>query len=524
MATINSDFTMKWSLLAQGTPNIEFWYPADVPSTYVRLHHGVRNNVHNRRIIKTVKAGISAGGVYNFRNVGFNDEVIRLDIVLTTQEEADEFTTFFKGIIKGTSNVFYYRNNFTGEESIVRSMNDNLSVGEGEGHPYSFSLLLRNEAPYSGSSFTIKYDILEAAAPVFVVGGNFGNFSMVIVFPFGGTPHTVGNNSNGQLGLGDYSNRPNYLRVVSAGFGWVTGAGGESHTYIINTSGDLYSTGSNGLGQLGLGDTTTRNTFTKVGSSTWSKVACGVDFTGAIKADGTLWAWGKNSAGQLGQGSFDASVHSSPLQIGLATNWVDVKCGSDFLIAKKSSGELWGCGADTNGQLGQGSTQARRTSLVKIGVDVDWDSFDAGWAHTIAIKNNGDLYTWGANSRGELGDSTTIDKYVPIKIGSDTWKSVSAGGKGPGSSYGIKVSGTLWSWGVNDNYELGNGSADSSPHSSPILINSNTDWGQVAAGGNHGLAVKIGGSSYSWGLNASGECGVGGFSPVTVPTLFIVTF
>lgn len=518
MATISKDLSVKYSTLAFGTPNIEFFYPADVPVNYVRIYHGINNNVPNRRIRKTIKMGESAGGVYSFRDVGYEDELIKLDIVLATKIEAQRFTNFFKNIVKGSANVFYYRNNFTGQESIVRLMENILPMGEGEGHPYSFSLLMRKEAPYSGRSLTVVYSVLPAVfVPAIFIGGHSGYFSMALLPTSSMTLHAVGDNF-GQLGLGHY-NEIHSFQQVGAETDWVIGAGGESHAHMINDGGELFSAGTNGFGCLGLGtgDSTPENTFIKLGSDTWSKVTAGYRVSAGIKTDGTLWAWGRNTGGQLGQGSYDSSSHNVPLQVGSATDWADVRFGQDVMIAKNSVGELWGCGYNNKGQMGQGSTYLRQTTLIQIGSDTDWDFFDIGWQHVVAVKTNGDLYAWGANSRGELGDGTTTERHTPVKIGSDTWKAIAAGTGGPGRTYGIKVAGTLWSWGMNNNYELGIGSQDSNPHSNPILIGATTDWQSVFAGASHGLAAKIDNELWSWGRNSYGECGVGDVNPVPVP-------
>lgn len=97
---------------------------------------------------------------------------------------------------------------------------------------------------------------------------------------------------------------------------------------------DQYSWGRNTVGQLGLGDTTSRSSPTQVGSlTTWSKVfsfsynaSCF-----AIKTDGTLWSWGYNAEGQLGDGS--ATGKSSPVQVGVLTNWLTTAAGGYQTLA-----------------------------------------------------------------------------------------------------------------------------------------------------------------------------------------------
>ena len=89
------------------------------------------------------------------------------------------------------------------------------------------------------------------------------------------------------------------------------------------------------------------------------------------------------------------------------------------------AGDLYGWGANHSGQLGDGTTLDSYTP-VKIGNSNDWKEIAAGWYHTISIKTDGSLWAWGLNDYGQLGDGTKTDKTVPIKIGnSNDWRQIS---------------------------------------------------------------------------------------------------
>ena len=97
-------------------------------------------------------------------------------------------------------------------------------------------------------------------------------------------------------------------------------------------SGGLYVFGDNSYGQLGLGDRTNRSSPVQVGSLTnWKSVDSGSNHTVAIKTDGTLWSWGNNTYEQLGLG--DQTHRSSPVQVGSLTNWKSVFVGSNHALA-----------------------------------------------------------------------------------------------------------------------------------------------------------------------------------------------
>jgi hypothetical protein len=521
VALVNKDMTMIWSIAPQeGDVRIQFSHPADHPSNIIRVYHGVNNNVPNRIIGKTILRGRSAGGFLNVRNVGFEEEHIRLEVVLSTYQEARDFTDFFKNTVRGSSEVFLYENLFTGQSAIVRLAENGLSIGQNVGHPHSFNLLMRIETPYSGSSLTMPYDIIEAppvTAPLLSVNGQGDLYNIILPSTASRIIKGSGQNSSGQLGLGDKVNRDVFTQAGSA-TDWAQISCGDGHSMVLNESGEIWSCGENGDGQLGQGDKTDRETHEKMGADTWLMVAAGHSHSAGIKSDGTMWAWGKNNNGQLGQG-FTGSDITSPVQVGSATNWVYVACSGFWTVAKNSLGELWGWGNDNSGQLGQGSQTTSRTLPVQIGADNDWDFFGLGWEHTLAVKNNGLLYVCGNNSAGQLGLGDVTLRTTLTQQSFDTWKAVV--GSPSDASYAIKTAGTLWSWGRNfsTRYALGTGSPLSDPNPDPILIHSDPYFISVASGSYHGLATTSNGDLYGWGWNVFGALGFGHENAVTTPTL-----
>ena len=116
----------------------------------------------------------------------------------------------------------------------------------------------------------------------------------------------------------------------------VVGSGGASSiaggTAATKTDGTLWTWGLNGNGQLGLGDVVNRSSPVQVGLLTnWRSVSSGSNQTAATKTDGTLWTWGYNFAGQLGIGSIVSQ--SSPTQVVSLTNWKQASAGAQALVA-----------------------------------------------------------------------------------------------------------------------------------------------------------------------------------------------
>ena len=108
---------------------------------------------------------------------------------------------------------------------------------------------------------------------------------------------------------------------------------------------------------------------------------------------------------------------------------MSVSAGYDHTVALKSDGTLWTWGSNYYGQLGDGTTTDMH-SPERIGTDINWASVSAGSYYTVALKSDGTLWAWGSNYYGQLGDGTATDKHSPERIGTDNnWVSVSARGR-----------------------------------------------------------------------------------------------
>ncbi len=328
-----------------------------------------------------------------------------------------------------------------------------------------------------------------------------------------------GYNQYSQLGNGNTTNQKSPFLVpnTTPGTTWVSIAAGQSHSIAVKSDGTLWAWGSNSNGQLGLGNTSQKTTpflvpSTPGNNSPWQKVFAGAQSSFGIKADGTLWAWGSNSSAQLGDGT--KINKTSPVQIGGAgIKWASVSSGLYHTFAIDVLGHLWGWGYNWNGQLSaanMGNTYVTPFSFVGT-----YKAVSAGYHHSLAISFNGNLYACGGNLSGEIGDGT----YGPFAIaahwknilpGINNWVSVFA----TDASYAIKSDGTLWAWGDNSWGQLGDGTKTNKYV--PNQIGMATNWASISAGQQFGAALQSDKLNYcGTGDNTYGQFGDGTFTSKT---------
>ena len=306
-----------------------------------------------------------------------------------------------------------------------------------------------------------------------------------------------GLNTYGNLGTNDPTGpgtgRSSPIQIGSL-TNWKQVSAGYYGAAAIKTDGTLWTWGGNNYTQLGIGTTGAhRSSPVQVGSLTnWKQVMAGNYFDVAIQTDGTLWSWGDNRfTGQLGLG--DLAQRSSPVQVGLLTNWkqIGVIGAGATVFAIKTDGTLWAWGDNYDGALGLGDT-AHRSSPVQVGSLTTWKQVNG----SMAIKTDGTLWTWGYNTYGQLGLGDTVSRSSPVQVGSLTnWKQCCGSGT---SAVAIKTDGTLWTWGYNLYGQLGLG--DVVHRSSPVQVGSLTNWKQAFTTGQNILAIKTDGTIWAWGL------------------------
>ena len=263
---------------------------------------------------------------------------------------------------------------------------------------------------------------------------------------------------------------------------WQSVASSPTHSLAIKNDGTLWAWGDNSSGQLGDNTTIAKTSPVQIGAlNTWQSISAGRNFTLALKTDGTLWAWGYNGQGQLGDGT--TTSRYIPTKIGALNTWQSVYCGAYSAFGIKKDSSLWAWGYNNSGQLGD-STSTAKSSPVQIGAPNKWLSAAIANNHSLAIRSDGTLWGWGNNSNGQVGNYSTTNISYPVQISwANNWKQVAPGGEGQNysdHSLALKEDGSIWGWGANYYGQIGNGNTYQSLY--PTLIDSSKKWLYIVGG------------------------------------------
>ncbi|MCY1035368.1 kelch-like protein [Corallococcus sp. BB11-1] len=283
-------------------------------------------------------------------------------------------------------------------------------------------------------------------------------------------------------------------------------AAGSFCTVALREDGTVLSWGRNYYGQVGDGTTTERLTPGPVhGLSGVVGLAIGEDHALALKQDGTVWGWGGNYARQMGNGTSGHGTNAlTPIHLNALTGVTAIVAGGLHSLALKQDGTVWSWGHNEYGQLGEGP---RTNSLFPVRVQglTGGAALAAGQFHSLALKQDGTVWTWGRNAHGQLGDGTTTLRFAPVQV--PGLAGVKALGGGYEHSLALKEDGTVWTWGRNDFGQLGDGTT--TDRLIPGQVPGLTGVTAIFTGLNHTLALAQDGSVWAWGSNSQGQLGDG---------------
>ncbi|QUE50343.1 chitobiase/beta-hexosaminidase C-terminal domain-containing protein [Luteolibacter ambystomatis] len=317
-----------------------------------------------------------------------------------------------------------------------------------------------------------------------------GYYQSVVLDSFG-NPWCFGYNSFGELGNNGSSHSSTAVQVVKSSGnlgGCIAVAAGQYMSGALSFDGKVYTWGSHANGRLGFGMTTGSR-----GYADTVRTALNTDLTGisaiefgdtqglALASDGKVWGWGANTNGQLGTGVGGNQAYAAKVQIsssgGDLTDVTDISSADNHSAVVRwngsEQGTVWTFGNDGNGRLGDGNTSGNVGYPTKVKTSstptylTNIVQVSAGSAHTLALDASGHVWAWGYNGLGALGNPSAANNTAfatQVRNPSDTgalqnivW--ISAGGITANNfSVAVAADGTVYTWGVNNNGQLANGS------------------------------------------------------------------
>ena len=323
-----------------------------------------------------------------------------------------------------------------------------------------------------------------------------------------GTLKCWGENSFGQLGIGNSIAQSEPTLVDSSTTYKAVAVGGYPHTCAITTSGVLKCWGNNDNGQLGNNNDLDQNTPQIIDSGvTYSSIATGQYHTCGITSSGTLKCWGNNDKGQLG--TEPPVSTSSPTPVDGGGIYSAVALGDRHTCAITQIGELHCWGYNLSGQLGN---ESNSTAIIPQHIDPTerYREIALGYAHTCGITISGTLKCWGDNTFGQLGDGTTTDRNKPVAIDANTTYTSVFSSSSSDSTCAITAEDEFKCWGSNLDGQLGDGTSLLTLYrNTPTLIDSGTDYQLVSSGIEHTCAKTTSGKIRCWGSNFYGQLGDG---------------
>jgi len=318
-----------------------------------------------------------------------------------------------------------------------------------------------------------------------------------------------GTNHWGEVGDGSALRRirPSHLTAITENMTLLSV--GHQHSCAAGGT-NLYCWGADYGGSLGNG-TERSNSAVKIAPSSTANVlslavgkhACAVREGGG--GPNPAFCWGRNNFGQLGTGAAPSNVATTPAQV-TVTGFDTIVAGDNHTCAVAGTA-VYCWGRNDNSEIGNGTMTDQFTPLnVSMGGTVNINGgLVAGFSRTCANSTTGGKACWGLNNVFGvlLDDGSTATPGGPTAM-TMPWKELAIGGY---HTCGIDQNNQMWCWGQNEDGQLGDGTRDQ--HRSPVKINADTNWDGVTAGATHTCARKTDHSVWCWGDNSNGQLGTG---------------
>lgn len=331
-----------------------------------------------------------------------------------------------------------------------------------------------------------------------------------------GALYAWGGNNFGELGDGSNTDSDAPVRVQTPeGVTFAQISVDSFYAVAIGDDGHTYAWGDNQDGQLGDGTTTNRNVPVRVqepAGVAFTQISAGNGFVVALGSDGNTYAWGKNPYGNLGTGDRKDSRVPLPVETPVGVAFTHVIAGTFFAAAMGADGNVYAWGRNDYGAIGDGTNQHRYAPVrVQTPAGVTFTRLSERSSPTVALGSDGNLYAWGFNRNGQLGNGSTENSNVPVRVqvpADVEFTQISPHGNFVAA---LGTDGRAYTWGMGQFGSLGNNDPDYADSTVPVPVDmpSGVTLTQVSAGYVHALALSSDGQIYAWGANTRGQLGDG---------------
>ncbi|XP_052894618.1 probable E3 ubiquitin-protein ligase HERC4 [Anopheles moucheti] len=344
-----------------------------------------------------------------------------------------------------------------------------------------------------------------------------------------------GNTAHGELGLGGIEEEQ---VLVPRKMEWshaedVTQAAcGTTHTLFLTKEGKIYACGNNDHGQLGHDTDTLPNKrprmsrfklLTSLENYIIMNISCGTAHSLALTNWGQVFSWGSNAVGQLGLDAENGRQQTPRMikAIG-AKHIVQIASGQYHCLALTNNGELYGWGSNSYGQLGIGTTNEKvpTPTLIKSLAGVPIAFIACGGNHSFVVSKSGAIFGWGKNTFGQLGLNDLNSRCYPTQL--RTLRSLGVRYISCGDDFSVFLTneGGVFTCGAGTFGQLGHGSCSNEILPRKVFELMGSKITQIACGRRHTLAfVPSRGKIYGFGLSGVGQLGIGMLGNFNTPQI-----
>lgn len=254
----------------------------------------------------------------------------------------------------------------------------------------------------------------------------------------------------------------------------------------------------------------------------WASVSAGAHHSCGLTSSGAAYCWGANAFGQLGDGSAGADEDADvPVAVATDLRFAQIDAGGRSTCGLALDGSVYCWGANEQGQLGDGNAGTNSNTPRPVGLDITFVRVSTGHSHVCGLTSiaGGDVFCWGRNVEGQLGDGTGMDSDLPVKVDAGVlFTSVLASGV-------YACAGELpniYCWGENEHGQLGDGTSNDSD--TPVLVSGGLDFqahanGALTLGNAHACGLTVQLETWCWGRNNRGQLGTGDGTSSLIPVL-----